>query len=292
VKIQFLFVGHKEESSGYHNIFHAHVAPIIKHFLPSDEVIFYPEIRDGYTTITLGRAVADIFIHHGISDKNWRDAKNMDGAKYVFVPGPAWVEKLTGQGMDEKRIRIVGYPLLDPIFERSIPGDSNIVLWAPTHANSPTTYPHLRDPLMESCKKLGLEFIESPHPHHGVSGDSTQEIIARSAVVVADSGSSIYEAWAMGVPVVIPDYAIKRGMKDIDVAKEWPGSFESIIYSEKIGHHVYREEDLTATIQLAISEGVTQKARDFMDGIFPVNLRGNSGLLAANTIREIAEDRK
>ena len=292
MKIQFLFAKPKYMPTGYTGIYLAHVEPIIRHFLPDDEVVFNPETCADHTTVTLLRARADIFIHHGISDKNWRGAKNMDSVKYVFVPGPAWVEKLKAQGMDEKRIRVVGYPLLDPVFEQPLEVCANMVLWAPTHVNSPTTYPHLRKTLKETCEKLGLKFVESPHPFHSGDSTSTQALIAQAAVVVADTGSSVYEAWATGTPVVIPDYAIKRGAKDIDVAKEWQGSFESQIYTDKIGYHVYKEEDLADTIQCAINDGITSKAVAFMEGIFPTELRGKSGLLAANTIREIAEEKK
>lgn len=99
-------------------------------------------------------------------------------------------------------------------------------------------------------------------------------------VVISDAGSLVYEAWALGKPVVFPDWLVKEG-----VFKHFPGSFEEQIYREKIGYHVETPEQLGPMVERALMSGITEREKKFIDGIFPPELRGRSGEVTANLLR-------
>ena len=57
-----------------------------------------------------------MFICHGIADKRYRDVKSMHLFDNVVVSGLLWKDKLISQGLKESKIKVLGYPKLDYIF--------------------------------------------------------------------------------------------------------------------------------------------------------------------------------
>ena len=106
-------------------------------------------------------------------------------------------------------------------------------------------------------------------------------------MVIADAGSTLYEAWALGKPVIFPDWLCKD-----DVLAHFeadPDNFEYRIYNEGIGYHAESMEHLIKLIDVALRDGMKQQEIDFMESIFPSDLRGNAGKLAAKALMEIKE---
>lgn len=77
----------------YKSILDALIGPIQEH-LPD----FSMQKKTMPGAVNVGFFVIDkgcqVFIPHGIADKNYRNADKVKGFDYVFVSGPAWVDKL------------------------------------------------------------------------------------------------------------------------------------------------------------------------------------------------------
>jgi CDP-glycerol glycerophosphotransferase (TagB/SpsB family) len=224
-----------------------------------------------------------VFIPHGIADKNYRNADKLVGFDYVSVSGPAWVDKLTGQGFPREKIFIGGYSKLDPAFQgkfrRRFSSGRPTVLHAPTHGaiEKVSIHGHFNGELEALSEHY--EVICSTHPTH--SGNVTMQAMVDADVVIVDSGSLLYEAWALGKPVVFPDWLVKEG-----VLQYFPGSFEEQIYREGIGYHADTFKTMLKAIERALQEGIDDKAKVFIDGIFPPELRGRSGEVTAKFLKE------
>jgi len=214
MKIRFLV-----RKGNYEIVDRAHVEPILEH-LEGGEIAHEPSSTA--LNVSLSWEVfpkADVFLSHGLADKNWRNADKMSGYGYVLVSGPAWKEKLVGQGVSPDVISVVGYPFLDPVWglERSC----ELLVWAPTHkaTSDVTTEARFSEALLEG-KEFPLEIVSHPVGSKRLSRD----VLPRAAVVIADAGSTLYEAWAFGIPVVFPDWLVKGA-----ILKKWPGSFEAML---------------------------------------------------------------
>ena len=299
MKLQFLFypLDHPDRSS-YCETYHRHVETIVE-YLPKDwEIVFDPARRPDCLSVSLhvGDA-ADVFMSHGIADKNWRNSDVMGEFEDVCVSGEAMRHKLLFQGIDNDAIHIIGYPFLDKTFEAvrdGIVGDrSNLVVWAPTHQNSPSTAPGLGPRLEPRCENNMFNehwsFVSAIHPFHAASNQTTQELMAQSAVVVADTGSSVYEAWALGKPVVFAPFALAVNGEHVpDIAKRWRGSLEAQIYFNRVGRHADDMYGVEWLIHHAMHNGITPEETAFIDRVFQKELRGRSGEHAANTFVQIA----
>jgi len=284
---------------GYGALFKAHVLPVIK-YLPESQISDHYE--PGYINVSLSREAfpkAEVFMHHGISDKLYRETSKMMNYDTVFVPGPAWRDKLVYQGMSPKRIHIIGYPFMDEIFKEplsrpplkrtadyvkyGIPTDDMkkpLVVWAPTHRGTAVVSSQGR--LNNVINNESWITKETQHPVY--SGFFFRDILPLADVVVADSGSTLYEAWAYGVPVVFPSWLIKDSILGV-----WPNSFEAKIYRERLGWHANSENELVDMIKQAIkTKNIGSGIEPFMEGIFPQSLRGCSGKRAAQALTEIA----
>jgi len=226
------------------------------------------------------------FIPHGIADKNYRNADKVQGFQYVFVSGPAWVDKLMKQGLPRNRILIGGYTKLDPIFqgkyEKSPAGDKKRVLYAPTHGAIESV--SLDGRFRECLNQLSqhYEVIHALHPASNRSGNVAMQELVDADVVISDTGSLVYEAWALNKPVVFPSWLLKDG-----VIKHFPGSFEEQIYREEIGYHAWSITNLLACVKRAALRGIDDRAMRFIEGIFPSALRGHSGEAAAKLLTHL-----
>lgn len=267
----------------YSGVLDAFIEPILEH-LPATK----GDAKAGALNVSffVGKN-SGAFIPHGIADKGYRNANKLRGFDYVFVSGPAWVEKLTRQGFPKEKVKIGGYSKLDPVFRgeyKRTPGEKPRILYAPTHGAIEEVSLHGRFDVELMVLSEHYEVISSAHPTTRSDKNTTMQALVDADVVIADSGSILYEAWALGKPVVFPDWLIKEG-----IFKYFPGSFEEQIYQEEIGYHAKTLDSLLKTVELALRHGIDQKTKQFIDGIFPPELRGRSGEAIANILREMIE---
>jgi hypothetical protein len=238
----------------------------------------------------------DVFMSHGIGDKNYWIAPRISLFRHALVPGPAWRDRIKKGGYPGK-VWVVGYTKLDPIFnghylrqEREKP----YVVWAPTHAyryrhRGRSSYPWCMDLIHEipDCYDKHMALHPSSRLGRHQKQDVTLQELLDADVVIADAGSTLYEAWALGKPVIFPDWLCKDDV--LAHFKDDPENLEYRIYNEGIGYHAESMEHLVSLIEVALRDGMKQQEIDFMESIFPSNLRGNAGKLAAEALMEIKE---
>lgn len=231
-----------------------------------------------------------LYLSHGIADKCYREARMMDRFDYVGVSGPTWKQKMINQGMHPSRIVIVGYPKLDPLFEK-ISGVREAgplrVLYAPTHNTVPenlfstSSYPRLVSDLATLQEKFDVR--SSYHPANRNDRQVTLDSLLWPDVVISDSGSLLYEAWALNIPVVFPDWLVRQPILSI-----FSSSLEGKIYREGIGYHARDLGHLEELIYKAYEEGLDPRTQEFIEGILPSELKGSSGRKTAEVLLELA----
>jgi hypothetical protein len=222
-----------------------------------------------------------VFISHGIADKRYRDYWKVRDFPHVFHSGPAWQAKYLSEGAPPHQLHQVGYAKLDPIFQgRLIRGEGRRVLWAPTHHVSwPKHYPQAE----AAVAALPFDAGTSKHPVNVGPQQSTLQALVDADVVIADGGSTVYEAWALGKPVVFPDWIVLASKM------VRPHSFETRIYAEQIGYHATGQDDFARQVDRALTHGITQAEAEFIESIFPTALRGTSGKAHADALLKIAD---
>ncbi len=234
----------------------------------------------------------DIFYSHGIGDKNYWIGKRIAEYSKAFVPGPVWEKRMRDTGYTGE-IFIVGYTKLDPLFngeytraERTRP----YVVWAPTHGyvnknKGRSSYPQCMELIHEIPDEYETKIALHPTSKLKEQNDKnpTMQELLDADVVIADGGSTIYEAWALGKPVIFPDWICKD-----DILNHFePGNLEYEIYNRGIGYHARNMDHMNRLIKKAIKHGITPGEEEFIEGIFPKALRGKSGKTAAAALLEL-----
>lgn len=270
----------------YKKILNSFIYPIQKHL---DNSTISPNPQPNAINIHFFRDLKEddpginVFMSHGIADKKWRDGKKVRNFDYICVSGPAWVNKMLNEGIPKEKILLTGYPKLDPIFQKPCKKKKNkklTVLWAPTHSNSVSTYPKFETYLDKFPSDI--ELLVSLHPFHKENHKPTLNNLIEADVVIGDIGSLIYEAWALDIPVIFPDWLIKE-----KVLRKYPNSFTEYIFQNDIGYHAKNFEELIELIYLSQKVGLDMKTEEFIEGIFPKHLRGNSGYESAQKFLKI-----
>lgn len=240
----------------------------------------------------------DIFYSHGIADKNYWIGSRINEFNFAFVPGPKWTQRMRNTGY-KGEIFEVGYTKLDPIFEElknkkeEKKPDKINVLWLPTHGYSNKNKGRSSFPEFLNYIKLldyRYNFLDSRHPTTKKGENRKQvptlkEYCKSNTVVIADAGSTLYEAWALGIPVVFPDWICKK-----DVMQHFNkdrNNLEHMIYSKQIGYHAKNIQEMNKLIEIAASDGMKDEEKQFIENIFPSKLRGKSGETAAKALKEI-----
>lgn len=239
----------------------------------------------------------NIVMIHGIADKGYRNFASVNKFDYVFTNGDLWVKKYISQGLNPEKILLNGYTRIEETYNnrheyiKKYNNGKKTILLAPTHTNCVTTNNKLNE-IMDTLKDR-YNIIESPHPYNKESIEPTGEEYLEADVVIVDFGSSIYESWTFDKPVVFADWIEgkptvfkNKSIRDIAI-NGFKGSFESYIYESNIGRHALNETMFSEMIEDACINGITQKERDFIDGIFNKNLRGDSGRVTASFLLEI-----
>ena len=235
----------------------------------------------------------DVFISHGIGDKDYWIAPHISSFSHALVPGPAWKERIEKGGY-KGQVHVTGYTKLDPIFQGEYTRQKRekpYVVWAPTHAynksfKNRTSYPECNKLIKEipNCYETGIAY----HPSARREKDITMQELLDADVVIADAGSTIYEAWALGKPVIFPDWICKKGV----LGKFSPGNIEYEIYDKGIGYHANSMNELIDMIETALVKGMQTAESEFIERIFPSELRGVSGKKAADVLLSIKEGGK
>jgi hypothetical protein len=206
----------------------------------------------------------DIFFSHGIGDKNyWKGSKIAD-YKYAFVPGPAWEKRMRNTGY-KGEIFVCGYTKLDPLInidKNSIKKNSKPkILWAPTHGyhsknKGRSSYPAFSKYLDQIPNDF--EVITSLHPtskmHNNIKQLPTMEALLEADIIIADAGSTLYEAWILNKPVIFPDWICSKDT--MNHFKTDPANFEYQIYSKKIGYHAKDMKGMIKLFDIALSDGM------------------------------------
>jgi len=290
-EIVFLVPGY--EGGAYSSIVDSHIRPVMACLPPTRIVEERVEGALNVSCFTVNKG--DVFLYHGLSDKGLRNASSVWHYKYVLVPGPAWYDKMIEQGMPKEKLFTIGYPSLDSQFTESgeLTHDASYdgsLVWAPTHTNGFTSYPQLGDVLAEIEHKLPFTKIEvRPHPFNAPANFTTTEELAHASVVIADMGSTMYESWAMGKPVVFPDWIIKTkgGLSIHSLPKD---IFEHEIYANNVGRHVQRQGDFVDALLEAHDCGITKEETEFIDRILPPEYRGRSAQMTADLLLDLAKE--
>ncbi|MGE5391689.1 MAG: hypothetical protein ACM3PE_11570 [Deltaproteobacteria bacterium] len=229
-----------------------------------------------------------VFLPHGISDKGYRTGESLKEFDFICVSGPFWAEKLTDEGIPGEKIFIGGYPKLDSVFtKRKTLHHTNIkpiVLYAPTHTNSAVcAYSELTEDMIKLPSYVDL--ITSLHPYNNLDHLTTTEQLIHADVVISDIGSLVWEAWALGIPVVFPDWVVKDRL-----ISALPTTLTAHIYREGIGYHADSLEELPEQVCKAIDQGITEAESDLINRVFPAELRGISGKATAEHLLHIASE--
>jgi CDP-glycerol glycerophosphotransferase (TagB/SpsB family) len=262
--------------------------PILEH-LPKDTYKITEEVQDNCFNVSFFTEHVphkDVFLCHGIADKKYHDGSRVRDYDYICVSGIAWKNKLMNQGVNEKKIWVVGYSKLDPLFNDHIDiirNDNRIhVLYAPTHNmnnDKQSCYPRFNKYLNNIPKDM--EIMESQHPANKSDCSTTFNLLKWADVTISDCSSVLYESLALGIPVVFPDWLVKNSILNV-----YPKSFEYQIYNESIGYHANNIDNLWELVRQAKSKGLNTATKTFIDGIVDPNTMGISGKLIANKLLE------
>ncbi len=244
---------------------------------------------------------AHVMMSHGVADKNYLLRRDLAGGlelnkfRIVCVPGHWMQRKLAGNPevtIPPDKIRIVGWPRLDRLLaaQRNLPptepGRKPKVLWAPTHPGRAdktaelSSYPKLNRYLDRMQEVFDLDV--SLHPANRGGGRPTFEKLLEAEYVIADRGTTIYEAWALGKPVIFPRWILG----DHPIVQT-PGSAEAEIYEKKIGIHVYKFKHLVDAVMSR--PRLTDDVSAFVEDYLPRSTHGKSYKLIADCVRDIWE---
>lgn len=280
--------------------------------LPSDAVTYTDrQYRQGALNFTLFvRDRAEVILSHGLADKRYFFLRDEDTGErminrfeHVLVPG-AWMRRqlLEGKGVDltPDRIHVVGWPRLDLLLERQRELQATDVpfcerrprvLWAPTHdyrkrgpdQESTSTYPEFEEHLPTLREHADVEV--SVHPRNRKDKAPTHDQLLWADFVISDFGTMVYEAWALGKPVLFPAWIL--GDK---IIRHMKLSTEAHLFRERIGLHPASIDEL---IDLVRSGDATpgEDVRTFMDDYLDPTSRGCSGRVAAAALDALRRGR-
>jgi CDP-glycerol glycerophosphotransferase len=106
------------------------------------------------------------------------------------------------------------------------------------------------------------------HPRNRTDKVPTTQKLIEADYVVSDFGTLVYEAWALGKPVIFP-----RWILGDRVQQYLPGSAEGYIFEHRIGYHPDSFDEMMDI--LAGDPVITEDVDQFMES-YLVNYRGGS----------------
>lgn len=285
------------------------IAPVIAH-LPEDSyqvtrqpvpgaANVYLSNRDRYLPRSRARDRTGVSYAHGLADKGYRRANRTASFDYVTVPGPAFVPRLLAGGLPARRVIEIGYPKLDALYDAPKvprePGGRVRVLYAPTHGGGSerwtqgrptapgaraTSWWH-RDTILSLLGDFDVTL--APHPRHHPQRRATHDEYLSADVVIADGGSTIYEAMALGLPVVLPAWLTAER----NLQRQAGTLLEARVYRERLGYHADAPEELADRVHQAAAERLGEREQRFMEAVLPKRWRGTSGARLAAVLTDI-----
>src|SRR5690554_5547754 len=252
------------------------------------------------------RGTADVLMSHGVADKNYMligddVGKLVNRRKHIFVPGP-WLKRRLLRNhkiaLLDHQIHCVGWPRLDHLLrlqaeraeDKGIDGSERKprVLWAPTHDRarrgddqlSTSSYPEFEQyiPLLQSKYEVEVAL----HPRNRKSKKPTVDKLLESDYIISDFGTMVYEAWALGKPVIFPSWLIGER-----IIQYLPGSAEALIFKKKIGLHASSIEDVIDFIDHGA--GLDEKVHDFLNDYLSPEYRGCSSKRVAELLMKFSQ---
>ncbi len=251
------------------------------------------------------RNKADVLMSHGVADKNYLWVKNMcentyyvNNFKTVLVPGQ-WMKKRMLKSdkikLGPDQIIPVGWPRLDILRDlqkkvvKKLSNNKKTLLWAPTHdgkkrgpdEKSTSSYPDFEVYAKMLEKKYNM--LYSLHPRNRRNKTPTMDNLLNADIVISDFGTMVYEAWALGKPVIFPRWIL--GDRIIEYLN---GSAEAYIFKNRIGYHPDSYEEMIEIINSGPI--IDQKVHDFMDEYLDNYRCGNSAKKIADTLMRLSKN--
>ena len=247
---------------------------------------------------------SDVVMSHGVADKNYFFRGAEDGERianslaHVFVPGDWLRERLLNAKslrLSPDQVHAVGWPRLDRLLKqqaayRSGPRQTAKpkVLWAPTHDYarrgedrvSTSSYPDLLPYLDYLNEHLDLDV--SLHPRNRKDKKPTEQKLIECDYVISDFGTMIYEAWALGKPVIFPSWII--GERIVQYLRQ---AAEAHIFREKIGLHAQSPEEIVALATSGV--GLDSATTTFLDSYLAPAYRQDSSRRIAGLLKSLSE---
>jgi len=249
------------------------------------------------------RVPSEVLMSHGVADKNYLWSSDGQGKRlankrqHLLVPGE-WLKRRLLESkairLGPDQIHVVGWPRLDELIDQ-VPAPSRRrigepkprILWAPTHnrrkrgetGRSTSSFPEFENYLRTLSRFAWIDV--SVHPRNRTDHTPTGASMPRADIVVADFGTTVYEAWALGKPVIFPRWLLADR-----IAEYLPGSAESYIFSERIGYHPDSFDELVDIVRAG--PVVTPDVTAFMDDYLEPRWFGRSSARVAQVLTEIA----
>lgn len=250
------------------------------------------------------RTPADVLMSHGVADKNYLWMRGDEGQRLaetfrsILVPGRWLRRRLLNSrklSLDESRIFAVGWPRLDALRRMMrdapprLPAARPTVLWAPTHdrvkrgeeRRSTSSYPDFEAYLPRLAPKYHATV--SLHPRNRTNKVPTTRKLVDADYVISDFGTLVYEAWALGKPVIFP-----RWILGDRIQRYLPGSAEGHIFKHRIGYHPDSFDEMMD--MLANKPVVTEDVDRFMEQYLDNYRGGSSAQKIAETLRRLADN--
>ena len=241
---------------------------------------------------------AHILMSHGVADKNYFTRKDDTGKRmlnrfqYGFVPGNWLRNKLINHSaieMPAENIHIVGWPRLDILTKLRAerpPSERLRVLWAPTHnfqnldGRVLSSFPDFEQYLPALAEHFDV--TSSPHPRNRPDKTPTTEKMAHCDVLISDFGTTVYEALALGIPVIFPDWLIRDG-----VLAAYSQSSPAQLFKQNIGYHPQNFDEMMDILKAGpVIDG---KTKAFIDNVIDPATVGRAGEITARKLLELSE---
>ncbi|WP_170919451.1 tetratricopeptide repeat protein, partial [Halomonas sp. BC2] len=149
-----------------------------------------------------------------------------------------------------------------------------------------SSYPELenclKDPLVSNNKKISVATVL--HPRNRKEKYAVTEQLLDADVVISDFSSVVYEAWALGKPVIFP-----RWLLGDKVLSKAPHSAEAYIYRESIGYH---PDSFEAFLRLLESEDlcIDDQVFSFIHDYIYDAKNYDSGVSISKNIRKVSDE--
>ncbi|HEX6886632.1 MAG TPA: hypothetical protein VF143_00890 [Candidatus Nanopelagicales bacterium] len=250
------------------------------------------------------RPRADVLMSHGVADKNYLWSADGQGKRlanqrqHLLVPGEWLKRRLLDSPaihLDADRIHVVGWPRLDALIGQVPPPARRgpfrdprpRVLWAPTHnrrkrgetARATSSFPEFEQYLRALSRFAWIDV--SVHPRNRTDHTPTGASMPRADVVIADFGTTVYEAWALRKPVIFPRWLLADR-----IAEYLPGSAESHIFEQRIGYHPGSFDELVDILRAG--PVITPDVEAFMADYLAPEWFGRSSQRVADVLQQIA----